>query len=124
MLAVNVAEIAQFVEHSPEQRKVGGANPSLRTFEVVMPAVPHYNMDWQCKHCNAKQTVYIGDPEDLTYPDVEAVRCCNCKKLELTMDDTDFRAIHGLYDEETDKPLQITEQVIEEYAFIENGMPL
>lgn len=88
-----------------------------------MPAIPNYNMDWQCKHCSAKQKVYVGDPEDLTRPDVEAVRCYACKKLELTMEDEEFRATHSLYDDETDEPLRITEQVIEEYAYIENGMP-
>ena len=88
-----------------------------------MPEIPDFTMKWQCKHCGARQTVYIGDPEDQTLPDVEAVRCYSCKKLELTMDDADFRASKCLYDEETDEPLPITEEVIRKHAYIEDGMP-
>jgi hypothetical protein len=89
-----------------------------------MPALPNYHMDWQCKHCCAKQTVYVGDMEDLTRPDVDAVRCYACKKLELILDDDDFRATNSLYDDDTDAPLPITDELIEEYAYIEDGIPL
>lgn len=87
-----------------------------------MPAMPNHNVDWSCKHCGAVQLVYFGDPEDETKPDVEAVRCYSCRKLEL-LDEFDFRSKQCLYDQETDKPLGITDEMIEKWAYIEDGFP-
>lgn len=89
-----------------------------------MPALPNYHMNWSCKYCNAKQTVYFGDLNDLTKPDVDAVRCYKCKKLELTCDDMlVYRSMWGLWDED-DNELPITDEVIEKNAYIQEGVPI
>lgn len=88
-----------------------------------MPTLPNYHMDWQCKYCGTKQTVYVGDVNDLTKPDVDAVRCCACKKLELTSEDElVYRSKWSLWDED-DNELPITDAVILMNAYIEDGIP-
>jgi hypothetical protein len=62
----------------------------ILTNEVEMPEIRSCEMDWLCVHCGQKQSVYVGDPEDFTIPDVEAVRCFSCKKIELTTDPDEF----------------------------------
>lgn len=89
-----------------------------------MPRIDDFNEKWKCAHCGVKQLVYVGDPEDQTLPDREAFRCYNCNKIELMMPEEDFRATHGLYDDDTDKPLQVTPELIAEHAFIEDGKPM
>jgi hypothetical protein len=85
----------------------------------MMPIIPDFSVGWRCGFCGTEQKVYVGDPEDLSLPDVEAVRCCSCKRLEL-MNEADFRLSKNLYDDE-DKPIPITHEVIEEYAYVEDG---
>lgn len=81
-----------------------------------MPLIPNFNVEWSCVHCKVIQSVYVGDPEDLTIPDREAVRCYSCHKLELTMSEEDFRLYHGI-----DENVLITQELIQEFAFIEDG---
>lgn len=89
-----------------------------------MPIVDDFNIRWQCSHCKTLQLAYMGDPLDLTIPDREAVRCYNCKRVELIGEPEGeegfiFRVSHGLED---DQP--ITEAVLLEHAFIEDGTPI
>ena len=93
------------------------------SFPVLsMPQVDDFNIRWKCIHCGVQQKVYMGDPEDFTLPDREAVRCCACKKLEFIggkEEEFAFRCVHGLED---DQP--ITEAILQEHAYIEDGEPI
>lgn len=37
---------------------------------------------FRCGACGVGQKVYNGDPNDLTHPDVDAVKCYRCGKAE------------------------------------------
>lgn len=90
-----------------------------------MPFVNTCHAEWLCGHCGTKQSVYTGDPEDLTIPDVEAVRCYQCKKVELTTDDDEFCISNSLYaSDDANDFLPVTQELIEEYANIEEGVPV
>lgn len=41
----------------------------------------------QCEHCKQWNYVYVGDPYDVTRPDVDQFRCWNCEKLTWTTED-------------------------------------
>lgn len=84
-----------------------------------MPQINDFHIHWKCANCGARQKVYMGDPQDLTIPDREAVRCFACKRLEFIGGEEEafaFRVDHGLPD---DQP--ITEAVLKEHAYIEDG---
>jgi hypothetical protein len=51
-----------------------------------MPLQSNYTTPFRCAACGTSQNVYTGDPEDLTAPDVEAVECYKCGKVEVVCD--------------------------------------
>jgi hypothetical protein len=87
-----------------------------------MPIVSNLYQEWQCKHCGVLQLVLLGDLEDFTCPDIEAVRCYECHGLEL-FDEVAYRFSHNLYDEETNGPSTITDSMIENSDYIVEGKP-
>lgn len=48
-----------------------------------MPIESDFSESFRCGACGARQSVYLGDPNDLTLPDVDAVECCYCGFVEL-----------------------------------------
>lgn len=50
-----------------------------------------------CDKCGARQRVYNGDPNDLTLPDIDAVKCFWCGHVERFDDkpdaDPEFSAV-------------------------------
>lgn len=89
-----------------------------------MPAIETDTILWECRHCHTYQNVYIGDKDDMTLPDVEALRCYACKNLELTYEDhNEFNYSHNLY-AGNDDLLPITQELIAEHAYIEDGRPI
>lgn len=51
-----------------------------------MPFTPNFYERFTCDFCSAVQVVYIGDPQDMTIPDVEGVRCMYCGHVECVED--------------------------------------
>lgn len=86
-----------------------------------MPIIPSYYEKWQCSNCQTIQKFHVGDPNDLTYLDPEAVKCFSCGKVELIDLDV-FTIMHG-YDEDGNL-LEITEELIKSSAIIEDGEPI
>lgn len=46
-----------------------------------MPCESDY-ICFSCAKCSALQRVYNGDPNDLTLPDIDAVKCFRCGHVE------------------------------------------
>jgi hypothetical protein len=89
-----------------------------------MAIIDDFHCPWQCSYCETHQVVYVGDPEDLTIPDREAVRCYNCKRVEFLGDDLGEEAYAFLVDHGLPKDQSITEAVLLEHALIEDGQPI
>lgn len=87
-----------------------------------MPIIPNFNIDWKCPHCGIVQSLYLGDPEDITYPDVEVARCYSCKKLEILYLD-DWIIKYGYDEDENRIPIEkFTDDFIQSTGtFIEEG---
>lgn len=49
-----------------------------------MPLENQFYLPFVCAACGTRQRVYNGDPDDLTLPDFEAVKCYRCSSCELT----------------------------------------
>lgn len=59
-----------------------------------MPFDPHHYVRYVCPACGVRGEVYVGDPGDLTLPDVDAVQCYACENVEIV-----FADFHLLADE-------------------------
>lgn len=51
-----------------------------------MPLQANYTTPFRCAACGTDQNVYTGDPEDITAPEVDAVECWKCGKVEVVCD--------------------------------------
>lgn len=72
-----------------------------------MPLESDYYTPFRCGACGTRQRVYMGDPNDLTVPDVQAVRCCQCGVVEPICDEFEMEVCGGLENlhEEDGEPL-------------------
>ena len=51
-----------------------------------MPLQANYTTPFRCAACGADQSVYTGDPDDMTALEVDAVECGRCGKVEIIRD--------------------------------------
>lgn len=49
--------------------------------------------NFQCPYCKKFNSVYLGNPRDLTQSDVDMFRCWNCGKLAWTTEDPLIREL-------------------------------
>jgi endogenous inhibitor of DNA gyrase (YacG/DUF329 family) len=54
----------------------------------------------ECPHCSGNMTVYLGDLNDITEGDVEAVKCPYCEKLSWIRDPVVDKDINEAYIED------------------------
>lgn len=60
-----------------------------------MPVNSTASLVFSCAACGTRQTVCLGDLEDLTAPDVEGVQCYQCGVVETIEDPETLEARYG-----------------------------
>lgn len=85
-----------------------------------MPLIPDWYCKWECIACGTRQQVYIGDPQNYNRADVDVMCCYKCDTYELLIDKEDFCYAYGLTDHDG-VPIEVTQEMMREYGYIEIG---
>lgn len=77
-----------------------------------------WNKIW-CPECKTPNWICLGDLDDCTVPDIEAVKCFKCQHKIVLIDISDFYAYALEGDEDTPPMTEV--QILEDLIYCENG---